>query len=518
MIFYETLLQKITSPVRTIKGKVELYKGSTLLNTFNASDILKSVKIERTGEEGKMFGFGVIQKATLKVIDKNRELNIDNTHSFKFYLDDGDLFPVYYVDVVNRDENTNELTITAYDKVYYAATYYESELGLEAPYTIQDFAWACGIRLGLVVDFGAVQNPGLSFGEGASFEGTETLREALDDIAEATQTIYYVNHKNQLVFKALDRDGEPVWTIDKANYFSLKSGAAHTLTAIESTNELGNGVYKGTDAGFIQFVRDNAFWEKREDIETLVENAVAAVGGITFNEFTCSWRGNPCVEIGDKIAIVTKDNSVITSYLINDALDYSGSLKQDSKWNSKSNNGETLSNPTTLGESLKQTFAKVDKANKEITLVASRVEAAEGELDRVEDETGKQLEGVNADIESLTEAVNLKLSPEQLQIEVSKILADGVNTVKTGKGFTFDDNGLTVEDINPESHVKIKTTISNNGMTVYADNKEVLTANDEGVKAKDLHATTYLIIGKNSRFEDWKRDYQSRTACFWIGG
>jgi hypothetical protein len=46
------------------------------------------------------------------------------------------------------------------------------------------------------------------------------------------------------------------------------------------------------------------------------------------------------------------------------------------------------------------------------------------------------------------------------------------------------------------------------------DNK-LLTANKEGVVAKDLHATTYLIIGKNSRFEDFGSD---RTACFWIGG
>ena len=52
-------------------------------------------------------------------------------------------------------------------------------------------------------------------------------------------------------------------------------------------------------------------------------------------------------------------------------------------------------------------------------------------------------------------------------------------------------------------------------MTVHRGNEEVLTANNEGVKAEDLHATTYLIIGNNSRFEDFKND---RSACFWIGG
>ena len=55
-------------------------------------------------------------------------------------------------------------------------------------------------------------------------------------------------------------------------------------------------------------------------------------------------------------------------------------------------------------------------------------------------------------------------------------------------------------------------------MQISRGNNEVLTANNEGVKAEDLHATTYLIIGKNSRLEDWEQNGEQRTACFWIGG
>ena len=61
----------------------------------------------------------------------------------------------------------------------------------------------------------------------------------------------------------------------------------------------------------------------------------------------------------------------------------------------------------------------------------------------------------------------------------------------------------------------MSTVVSENGMTISRANKEVLVANNEGVKAEDLHATTYLIIGNNSRLEDWQ---DNRTACFWIGG
>jgi hypothetical protein len=56
-------------------------------------------------------------------------------------------------------------------------------------------------------------------------------------------------------------------------------------------------------------------------------------------------------------------------------------------------------------------------------------------------------------------------------------------------------------------------------MIVAQDSDEKLVANADGVKAEDLHATTYLIIGNNSRFEDYTNSSgEARTACFWIGG
>ena len=89
----------------------------------------------------------------------------------------------------------------------------------------------------------------------------------------------------------------------------------------------------------------------------------------------------------------------------------------------------------------------------------------------------------------------------------------------TGKDFILDDLGMTVEGQSDDSNVPIKTNISNNGMRVYANGDEKLTANDKGVVATDLHAKTYLIVGDNSRFEDYDNGTGiKRTGCFWIGG
>ena len=111
----ENVINAIKSPVRQIKARVELYSGSTLLNTFRDSDRLISFDIDRVGDESKFFGFGVSQKINIKLIDINRYLSGENAittaNHFKviFTIGGVDVVPCpnFYVTEVHRDENTN---------------------------------------------------------------------------------------------------------------------------------------------------------------------------------------------------------------------------------------------------------------------------------------------------------------------------------------------------------------------------------------------------------------------------
>ena len=100
---------------------------------------------------------------------------------------------------------------------------------------------------------------------------------------------------------------------------------------------------------------------------------------------------------------------------------------------------------------------------------------------------------------------------EGLSLAVQTVQTDGVTKVSTTTGYIFDETGLTVE----KSGREICTQITEDGMRVYKNKKAVLTASSEGVDAVDLHASTYLVIGDRSRFENYGTD---RTGCFWIGG
>ena len=370
----QTSLDALVSPSREIKAKIDLFDGTTKKATFTGSDKIKKFQIERAGEEGKFFGFGVSQKLELELLDKNRELNIVKGNTFDVYLTADTTYTKILsceVDSIKRDEKTNGLTITAYDALYRASGHQVKDLTLTKPYTIKDFCEACGAKLGVSVK--GIDTFLLSYPNGANFDGAETLREALDMVAEATQTIYFMDSTNALVFKKLDKAGVSLLTIDKNNYFEYKNNGPRVLKTICSTNELGDDVSEsGTTGDATQFVRDNAFWELRDDITDLVHNAVVAVGGLSISQFECKWRGNFYLEIGDKIQILGKDNSSAITYLLNDTLVYNGGLNQTSSWKYK-DSGETASNPTNLGEAIKQTYAKVDKQNKEITLLASEV-------------------------------------------------------------------------------------------------------------------------------------------------
>ena len=102
------------------------------------------------------------------------------------------------------------------------------------------------------------------------------------------------------------------------------------------------------------------------------------------------------------------------------------------------------------------------------------------------------------------------MTAEQVQLSIENSIS-GIDGIETSTGYTFDKDGLHIS----KSDSEISTTITEDGMTVYEGSKALLTANNEGVAATDLHAKTYLIIGTNSRFENYG---SSRTACFWIGG
>lgn len=528
--------EMFNSAARQFVGRVELLEGSTLLDIFEHDGALISFTIDRTSDNTKFFGYGISQYLTMRLRDKDRSINIQKGQYLQAAYGIGTDYvyncTMFIVDEVTRDEKTNELTVKALDPIYTASGHMVSELELPDTYTLRAFAIACGSLLGMPVNFVNIPDILLDVEytkENTNFNGDETIRSALSSLAEMFGAIYYFCNNWQITFKRVDIEGDPVLLIDKSKYFELSAKTAVTLTNLMSVTELGDNVGTVSNLpGETQYLRENPFLTLRgEEVAVLLENILTAVQGITLQQFSCKHRGDFRLEIGDKIGLTTKDDQIVTSYYLTDSTTFNGGLVSETLWTYSENVNETESNPTTLGDALKMTYAKVDKVNQEIELLAKKIEQTDvGQLteeiagikvttDSISahvSELEKSIDDVGAEIESVEQRVDATLTSENLNILISNSLSTMGNTsVKTSTGFTFDADGLKIEKTNAAT----KTRITENGMKIYdVNDAEVLTVDNTGVNAKDLHASTFLSIGNRSRFEN----YGTRTGCFWIGG
>ena len=525
------ILTTLKEPVREIRGRVEILEGSALLDICKCADALKEMTIERVGDTSKFFGYGIVQKLNVHLIDKERQRNITTANTldvaFGVVSDYVHPFPQFKVTEVHRDENTNELSITAYDSLYEAGQHTIEEIPMSS-YTLYEMANACAALLGVAFRTENIEDNvfNLVYPSGANFSGKETIREVLDAIAEATQTIYYINSEGLLIFKRLDLADNALYTIDRDNYFTAEVGDNRRLSAITHITELGDNLTAtAAFTGTTQYIRENPFYTLRDDLGTLLDNALVNVSGMSISQFNTNWRGNFLIELGDRIGIEDKTGTIKYSYLLDDTIHYDGTLSQKTQWKYTANDAAADSNSTTIGDTIKNTYARVDKANKEIALVAStaednknniaslnlNTESISASVESVRAATEEAFETVNSNIGNLINSVAAQITAEDVTLSINTALENGVSKVETETGFTFNSDGLRVS----KSESEISTLISEDGMNITKNNDVVLTANNTGVEARNLHATTYLIIGNRSRFEDYG---YNRTGCFWIGG
>ena len=151
--------------------------------------------------------------------------------------------------------------------------------------------------------------------------------------------------------------------------------------------------------------------------------------------------------------------------------------------------------------------------NETVTSLQLGADSINASVKSLEETVTRTSDGLANDISIIQEQVNLAMTSEDVKIEIQNQLINGTNKVSTTTGYTFDEDGLNIS----KSDSEMKTQITEDGMKIYKNDDIMLTANNQGVDAKNLHATTYLIIGGNSRMEDFVENGSKRTAVFWIG-
>lgn len=265
------------------------------------------------------------------------------------------------------------------------------------------------------------------------------------------------------------------------------------------------------------------------DADTLIPVAQALYEQLKDVSYTpCKVKIPECVDIhaGNTVRITDRNGKIITAYVMTktqsgnmDTLECTGSHRRDSTEvvnyeDYRAMNSKLLElRKQTDGLSVTVSEHREDLKNvaHSVTDVQAKADTLNIRVSETESRTREALESVSGTVETLQKEVSTKMTAEAVELKIQSAVEQGTSKVVTSTGFTFDDKGMTVE----KSGSEMKTKITENGMVVYQNADEVLTANNKGVDAKNLHATTYLIVGSNSRFEDYG---SGRTGCFWIGG
>lgn len=535
----DSYLDAFKAPSRHIYGQVECQTQNGSITMAPNGSLIK-FSIEKTAPKGKLFGFAVSQKITIEAIGifeniKRGDKLIPSIESTD-YNTDVVLLPYFYVDTVEVNKVKNRTTINGYDILHKLDSVPISEFTFTYPVFALNYALDILEPVGGYCEFNGINQ---LIREQPNLNGTESARSVLAALAEYTGSICYVSHGDTVKFRGMGgEDFTDVLTAD--DYFDLTIGEVIRLTEIVSATELGDNYTYGSE-GFTQIMWENPFLNMNDDVAALVEAIGNKVLNTSTTAYTLSWRGCPAYELGDFVILQEKDGTAQYVRYLNEIITYGGGLKVTSEWEPVE--GEVANAaPTTLGETLKNVFAKVDKVNKQISLVVQeevKKQVESGALDgpigeivddkmseiqidtdsielsvlqKTQDYVNDEMSDVREDLNEIKQEVSMTLSKEDVEILIENSQTSNAQSVTTATGYTFNQDGLTIS----RTGTALSTQITEDGMTIYRNDDEILVADNQGVKATNLHATTYLIVGLNSRFEDY--DNGKRTGCFWIGG
>lgn len=135
-------------------------------------------------------------------------------------------------------------------------------------------------------------------------------------------------------------------------------------------------------------------------------------------------------------------------------------------------------------------------------------------------------EATEGEITGLKNTVQTIQSSTDYAIQiVQDIETNGTTKVRTSTGFTFDEDGLTIE----KTGANTKSILDERGLDIKdatgsSDNDLLFAGYDDNlgetiVRSKNMTVEKYFVIGSYSRFEDYEDENGNLgTGVFWIGG
>ena len=503
-----------------VKHVLILADTSEISSGIQGENAIARVSITKCVNDGQELKMGAVcaDKLEVEILNPRGDLHISVGEDVVLHRvnEDGsyDQQGVFTVDSTQRP-GKNRYLITAYDRLYWLerdlSAWVNSLVGW--PYSLQEFAQmvcnACDLNL----------RPGyFTNGEWAvqKFTATKvTGRQLMQWVGEASCRFCRADEDGNISLDWYQDTGIQICTgQDDFTFLDAFSAADYLTEPIDrvqirkDTQDLGTNYGSGSNAYIITGNPLLATWCE-ESLQGVARVLYEKLHQIRYNPCKVTVLADAGIDCGDILHLWDKNGKERLVYVMKksrcgqkDILECTGSPRRDSYRPQNSQGIEALQYKVLeLEVGMDGIRAENRDSNDQLSALQMSVEGLETKV------FGQEF-GTTAAVERLSA---VEQTAEGLSVKVRSVYDDGVSKVSTTAGYTFDETGITIG----KSGTQMKTQITENGITVYKNAKSVLAANDQGVYAADLNATTYLSVADRCRFEKHK---SSRVGCFWIGG
>ena len=403
-------MSAMASPSRMIRGKVVVVDGG-LTSEYGYANKLQSIEQEVSAVKGKMFGAVVSYKSTIKLIDVKNvvQVNVGAKASPQIGIN-GELLPMtpVYISSNTFDEVKGIRTLIGEDAIGFTDKYIWNDIkgDLDNTFIIQDVFAAIANKIGIeFMITGELPNINAVYTKATfNVNGDETLRQILTAAAEATGAMVFINGSGKMEIKMLSNT--IALAIDKNVQFDLSTEPSSSLSGIISINELNDMISVGNNSSYVSVISVNPFIDPTDNSsQEKLQNLFVKYQGNTFYPYKLKWRGNPALEIGDKIRLTLRDGSVIDTWYLGEKIKYTGGMSAESSWEADESEKPEVGSQT-ISDTTRRTMAKVDKANQKITLLTE----ASGEQGQKISQLEVSLDGIRTEVSEVSSTANAAMT------------------------------------------------------------------------------------------------------------
>ncbi len=404
-------------------------------------------------------------------------------------------FGTHIVKAQKYDDETGSLELECYDLMLLSMIPYDITLDFSSgTVTVKGLLDAICSRLGWSIGYDTFTNSDVVI-DGEKFDSSYTFRDVLDQIAQVAAGIIAFKDDELCVLYPTST-GE---VIDASNLRSLKIGEMYgpVNSVVLARTPQEDNIY-AQDALSIETngltevkIENNQIMDSHR--EDFIDAILERVNGLQFYLYELESFGIGYLDLCDKFTLETIDGTRHETIMLADEMQISQSLGETSSLEAPEVTETDYAAASTTDRVLNQTILKVDKQAQQITALVSKTDSLESQV---------------------THMTEVMVDSDSVDIKISKAVG-GIDSVTTSTGYTFDSEGLKIS----KSGESMENLLDNTGMHVKRDGEGILDADHEGVKALNLTSRQFLIVGDNSRFENYDDGTGSkRTACFYIGG